>query len=112
MMRDTDAEQIIRSELLDTVAMRRALRQHLPSVEQIGKRIREGLDARKTMLAQFEGEFTDARHMVDFHERRKFAELASRLHGLLALDESGDILNCSMRSRRSWKCKARDRCKI
>ena len=47
------------------------------------RRIAEGLDAKQTKLAQFQGDFTDHRHMVDWSERRRYAELIAKLLGLL-----------------------------
>ena len=77
-------------ELLNTAAMRQALRRRLPSVELIALRVTQGLSAKKTEFAKFEGKITDSRDCVDHHERRRFAELACRLHGLLEMDENGD----------------------
>jgi hypothetical protein len=47
------------------------------------QRIAEGLDARKTKFASFEGDFTDKRSMVDFEVRRRYVELAAKLMGYL-----------------------------
>jgi hypothetical protein len=47
------------------------------------QRIAEGLDARKTKFACFEGDFTDKRSMVDFEARRRYVELACKLMGYL-----------------------------
>jgi hypothetical protein len=42
-----------------------------------------GINAKKTIFAQFEGSFTDSRHLVDYSERRRYCELACKLMGLL-----------------------------
>jgi hypothetical protein len=47
------------------------------------QRIAEGLDARAIKLAQFEGDFTDKRYLVDYSERRRYVELAAKLLGYL-----------------------------
>lgn len=47
------------------------------------KRIAEGLNAKETRLAQFEGEYTDTRHLTNWSERRRYVELATKLKGYL-----------------------------
>jgi hypothetical protein len=47
------------------------------------QRIAQGIDAKRTVFAQFEGRFTDQRHLVDLSERRRYIELCVRLMGLL-----------------------------
>jgi hypothetical protein len=47
------------------------------------QRIVEGLNARELKLAQFEGEYTDKRYLVDYSERRRYAELVLKLFGYL-----------------------------
>lgn len=47
------------------------------------KRISEGLDARETKLLSFKGEYTEAKHLVAWSERRRYAELIAKLQGLL-----------------------------
>jgi hypothetical protein len=47
------------------------------------QRIAEGLDAKAIKLAQFEGDFTDKRYLVDYSERRRYVELAAKLLGYL-----------------------------
>jgi hypothetical protein len=47
------------------------------------QRIAEGLDARAMKLAQFEGDFTDKRYLVDYSERRRYTQLAAKLLGYL-----------------------------
>ena len=53
------------------------------------QRIVEGLEAKKVMLVQFEGEYTDQRYLVDHSERRRYAELTLELFGFLK--EQGDL---------------------
>ena len=43
----------------------------------------EGLHAKKTVLASYEGKFLDERELVDHLVRHKFTELASKLMGYL-----------------------------
>jgi hypothetical protein len=47
------------------------------------RRIAEGLNAKETKLAQFEGGFSDERHLVAWETRRRYAELAAKLLGYL-----------------------------
>jgi hypothetical protein len=47
------------------------------------KLIADGLNARETKLAQFEGQYTDQRQVIDFSERRRYAELALKIFGYL-----------------------------
>lgn len=58
------------------------LRNKVPNAKLI-QRIVEGLNAKETKLTQFEGEFSDARHLVAFSERRRYVELACQLLGYL-----------------------------
>jgi len=69
-------------DLLDTVAMRKALNHLLAPPEKIAARINEGLDAMETRFFQFQGEVTEARNVIAWGERRAYAELAARLKGL------------------------------
>ncbi len=61
---------------------KRALGRKVPHGKLV-QRIVEGLDARAIKLAQFEGAYTDKRHMVDYSERRRYVELAAKLMGYL-----------------------------
>jgi hypothetical protein len=47
------------------------------------QRIVEGLNAKEIKLAQFQGKYTDKRHVVNYSERRRYAELAAKLLGYL-----------------------------
>jgi len=47
------------------------------------RRIAEGLNAKETKFAQFEGGFSDERHLVAWETRRRYAELAAKLMGYL-----------------------------
>src|SRR5438105_11754639 len=47
------------------------------------RRIAEGLNAKDTKLAQFEGGFSDERHLVAWETRRRYAELTAKLLGYL-----------------------------
>lgn len=58
------------------------LEQAIPRARLI-KRISEGLDAKETKVAQYEGEFTDTKNLVSYSERRRYAELIAKLQGLL-----------------------------
>lgn len=58
------------------------LEQKVPRAVLI-RRLAEGLNAKETRLTQFEGEFTDQRHLVAWSERRHYAELVAKLLGLL-----------------------------
>src|SRR5207244_11999145 len=59
-----------------------ALARRIPN-EVLVRRIAEGLNAKETKLAQYEGEYTDERYLVSWSERRRYAELACKLRGLL-----------------------------
>lgn len=69
-------------ELLDTIAMRDALQRFLPTLEKIGQRISEGLDAMETKFFQHGGRVTESCDVVAWSERRQYAEQAIRLLGL------------------------------
>lgn len=58
------------------------LRRKVPHAKLI-QRIAEGLNAKETRLAQFEGDYTDQRHLVNYSERRRYAELALKILGFL-----------------------------
>jgi hypothetical protein len=47
------------------------------------QRMVKGLNAREIKLAQFQGEYTDQRYVVDYSEWRRFTEPASKLLGYL-----------------------------
>ena len=51
------------------------------SDQTIAQTVSNGLSATKTVLASFEGRFTDAREIDDHPTRHKFCDLASRLKG-------------------------------
>jgi len=70
------------SELLDTVAMRAALAKMIAPPEKIAQRVNEGLDAMETKFFQFQGEVQEARDVINWTERRQYAELAAKLKGL------------------------------
>jgi hypothetical protein len=61
---------------------KRELSRKVPKGKLI-QRIAEGLDARAVKLAQFEGDFTDKRYLVDYCERRRYVELAAKIMGYL-----------------------------
>jgi hypothetical protein len=42
-----------------------------------------GVNTKIIKFAQFEGEYTDQKHLVDYSERRRYVELASKLLGFL-----------------------------
>jgi len=46
--------------------------------EKLGRRIAEGLDAMETKFAQVEGQFTDAREVIAWGERRAYIEMVGR----------------------------------
>jgi hypothetical protein len=54
------------------------LERKLPRKKLI-RRIVEGLDAKETKLAQYEGKYTDSRNLIAGEVRRRYAELAARL---------------------------------
>jgi hypothetical protein len=60
----------------------KALARKIP-IAHLVQRIAEGLNAQETKLAQFEGSYTDARHLVAWGERRRYAELTAKLLGYL-----------------------------
>jgi hypothetical protein len=47
------------------------------------QRISEGLDAKESKIAQYEGKFTDTKNLVAWGERRRYAELIAKLRGYL-----------------------------
>ena len=49
--------------------------------EILAKKTLEGLEAKKTMLASFEGKFTDERVLDDHPTRAKYIELLGRMKG-------------------------------
>lgn len=85
------------SELLDTVAMRAALAKMIAPAEKIAQRVNEGLDAEITEFAKFEGRITDSVQLVDYEQRRKYAELAAKLKGLApGLDYNPQNVNVTL----------------
>ena len=65
-----------------TEEFKRELGRKVPKGKLI-QRIAEGLDARAVKLAQFEGNFTDKRYLVNYSERRRYVELAAKIMGYL-----------------------------
>ncbi len=61
-----------------------ALAKAIP-ISKLVQRISQGLNANETKLSQFEGTYTDARTLVSWGERRRYAELAAKLFGFLVL---------------------------
>jgi hypothetical protein len=57
-----------------------ALAKTVPQSKLI-QRIAEGINAKKTIFAQFQGSFTDSRQLVDYSERRRYVELVCKLFG-------------------------------
>ena len=49
----------------------------------LAKRVFEGLNARDTKFATYEGEITDSQEVIDYGERREMTELALKLKGHL-----------------------------
>jgi hypothetical protein len=81
-------------ELLDTQRMREALASLIAPVEKIAQRINEGLDAKITEFAKFEGRITHSVDCIDFEQRRQYAALAAKLKGLdpsSKLEVKGDL---------------------
>ena len=78
-MADNAGEKILPG-LIDE--FREALARKIPNAKLV-QRIAEGLNAKETKLAQYEGEYTDERYLVSWSERRRYAELACKLRGLL-----------------------------
>jgi len=48
------------------------------------EKLAEGLDANRTVFAQFEGAFTDERDCVDFPTRQRYLDTAAKLTGMYA----------------------------
>jgi len=59
-----------------------ALAKAIP-IAKLVQRIAQGLNANETKLAQLEGTYTDARTLVAWDERRRYAELVAKLLGFL-----------------------------
>lgn len=82
------------AELLNTAKMREALGILIAPIEKIAQRINEGLDAKKTEFAKFEGRISDSVDCIDFEQRRQYAALAAKLKGLdpgIKVEHEGDV---------------------
>ena len=64
-----------------------AMRHQGLTEESLAKKLGEGLEAYETKLAAWEGKFTDARKVPDFHARFKFQQLIHQLRGELKREE-------------------------
>lgn len=53
-------------------------------LDRVALRLSQGLNARRTLFFQHEGEVTDERTVIDYGERRKYAELAISVFGAKA----------------------------
>jgi len=51
------------------------------------EKLAEGLDANRTVFAQFEGAFTDERDCVDFPTRQRYLDTAAKLTGMYAPEQ-------------------------
>lgn len=71
-------------------AFQRLMRQYAPA-HKIAKRITEGLDAMETKFFQKEGIVTDSRDVINWSERRQYAQLAADLGGYAASKEAGAV---------------------
>lgn len=58
-----------------------------PHLEQVAKRIIEGLDAQETKFFQKDGLVTDTRDVIAWGERRAYAETAMKALGIVAEKE-------------------------
>jgi len=68
-------------------AFARLVRQYVPA-HRIAKRLQEGLDAMETKFFQKDGAVTDSRDVVNFAERRAYAELAANIGGYIEESKS------------------------
>jgi hypothetical protein len=79
-------------DVLDRPAVHEQLVKLLPPITKLAKRISEGVDAKRTVFANFEGQITDSRDCIDFEQRRKYVELALNVSGVPVTQRPGQPL--------------------
>ena len=77
-------------------ALQEAFGELMPSIERLAQGICEGISAERIEFIKLQGSITDKRSHIDWEQRRKYIELASRLRGLLSqpkvnVEMNGDI---------------------
>lgn len=69
--------------LLRGRALQEAFAELMPSIERLAQGICEGISAERIEFIKLQGSITDERSHIDWQERRKYIQLATRLRGLL-----------------------------
>lgn len=66
---------------------RKELERQIP-IGKLVTRLAEGLDATESKFAQKDGKYTDERQVINFSERRQYAELVAKLLGIYEYTEA------------------------
>ena|ERR1700733_12757929 len=65
----------------DVQAALKALIQQTIPIKTLARRLKQGLSAKETKFATFEGKITDHRDCINFAERRAYVELVAEMGG-------------------------------